>query len=147
MSHRACLLARVWCRLVRRHSSFHRALGRRRSVVTMVSEATQLFIQSRRPLAIRIVVLLAIWLDALLYGLVVPFLPERALTQGATPFTVGALFATYGLGVVVATFPVGVLTDRIGARRTLLGGLVVLLLATLLFAFAEDVHAYLPAVS
>jgi MFS family permease len=100
-----------------------------------------------RLLAIRAVVLVAIWLDALLYGLVVPFLPERALAQGATPFTVGALFATYGLGVVVATFPVGVLTDRIGARRTLLGGLVVLLVATLLFAFAEDVHAYLPAVS
>jgi MFS family permease len=103
---------------------------------------------SRSPqLATRAVVFVAIWLDALLYGLVVPFLPERALAQGATPFTVGALFATYGFGVVVATYPIGLLTDRVGPRRTLLAGLIVLLAATLLFAFAEDVHTYVPAIS
>lgn len=97
-----------------------------------------------RPLAVRIVVLVAIWLDALLYGLVVPFLPERALAHGATAFGLGALFATYALGVVVATYPVGLLTDRIGSRRTLLGGLVMLLTATLLFGFAEDISAHVP---
>jgi MFS transporter, DHA1 family, solute carrier family 18 (vesicular amine transporter), member 1/2 len=96
------------------------------------------------PLAVRMVVLVAIWLDALLYGLVVPFLPERALAQGASTFGVGALFATYALGVVIATYPVGVLTDRFGPRRTLLGGLIMLLVATLLFGFAEDISRNLP---
>lgn len=89
----------------------------------------------RRGLA-QAVVLGAFGLDMLLYTLVVPFLPARAQALGATPAVTGALFACYAAGLFVATPPSGWLTDRVGARRTLLGGLLALFAATLLFAYA-----------
>ncbi len=91
---------------------------------------------SARRAGAHLVLYIAFALDTLLFGLVVPFLPGYLLAQGATSFVVGAVFAVYALGLLLATFPAGWLTDRIGARLVLLGGLVALLLATLLFAFA-----------
>ncbi|MEO7002599.1 MAG: MFS transporter [Ktedonobacterales bacterium] len=91
----------------------------------------------------QIVLLGALTLDTLLYGLVVPFLPGRALALGASPALVGVLFGAYGAGLLVGTPPAGWLTDHIGARRILLLGLVALLGATLLFAFANDIPTYL----
>jgi MFS family permease len=84
------------------------------------------------------VLLGAFALDLLLYGLVVPFLPERAAQLGASPTVTGALFAAYAGGLFIATPPAGWLTDHVGARRTMLAGLGALLAATLLFAFAPD---------
>jgi predicted MFS family arabinose efflux permease len=84
------------------------------------------------------VLLLSFALDLLLYSLVVSFLPARTLALGATPAVTGALFAAYAAGLLLATPPAGWLTDRLGARTTLLVGLVALLGATLLFAFADS---------
>ena len=91
----------------------------------------------------QVVLLGALTLDTLLYGLVVPFLPARAQALGASPALVGALFGAYGAGLLVGTPPAGWLADRIGARRILLLGLLALLGATLLFAFADDIPTYL----
>jgi MFS family permease len=68
--------------------------------------------------------------------IVVPFLPGRAKELGASPLITGALFAAYAGGLFLATPPGGWITDRVGARQTLLLGLVALFGATLCFAFA-----------
>lgn len=82
------------------------------------------------------VLLGAFWLDALLYMLVVPFLPSRAQALGASPFATSALFAMYAACLFIATPALGWLTDRIGARHVLLLGLAALAAATVAFAYA-----------
>ncbi len=99
----------------------------------------------RRHGAAQAVLLGAFVLDTLLYGLVIPFLPGRAQALGAAPVGVGALFATYSAGLLLATPPSGWLTDRLGARRILLVGMLLLLASTLLFAFADDIPRWLNA--
>jgi DHA1 family solute carrier family 18 vesicular amine transporter 1/2 len=84
----------------------------------------------------QMVLLGAFLLDTLVFSLVVSFLPGYLLARGASIVVVGAIFAVYALGLLLATFPAGWLTDHIGARRVLLGGLEALLLSTLLFAVA-----------
>jgi MFS family permease len=85
---------------------------------------------------VQVVLLGAFGIDMLLYTLVVPFLPGRAQSLGASPAVTGALFASYAAGLLLATAPAGWLADRIGARHTLLGGLGALAASTLVFSFA-----------
>ncbi len=88
--------------------------------------------------AVRLVLVGAFALDMLLYTMVVPFLPARAQALGATPAVTGMLFASFAIGLFAATSIAGLLTDYLGARRTLLVGLCALLAATLLFAFGSS---------
>jgi MFS transporter, DHA1 family, solute carrier family 18 (vesicular amine transporter), member 1/2 len=99
----------------------------------------------RRRGAAQVVLLAAFALDLLLYGLVVPFLPGHAQALGASQAVTGALFASYAVGTLVATPPAAWLTDRLDARRTLLAGLLAMLAATLLFAYAPGLPALFAA--
>lgn len=89
-----------------------------------------------RRVGAQVVLLGAFALDMFLYTLVVPFLPAHARMLGASPALTGLIFASYAVGLFVVTPFAGWLTDSIGARRTLLGGLVALFGATLCFAYA-----------
>ena len=87
-----------------------------------------------RHVGVQVVLLGAFALDMLLYTIVVPFLPARARALGASPALTGLIFASYAGGLFVVTPFAGWLTNRVGARRTLLSGLVALFIATLCFA-------------
>jgi MFS transporter, DHA1 family, solute carrier family 18 (vesicular amine transporter), member 1/2 len=100
------------------------------------STSPLLFAATPRRALVQAVLLGAFGLDMLLYSLVVPFLPGRAQALGASPLGISALFATYAGALLLATPPAGWCSDRFGARRTLLVGLIALAMATLLFAFA-----------
>jgi DHA1 family solute carrier family 18 vesicular amine transporter 1/2 len=76
-------------------------------------------------------------LDTLLYSIVVPFLPGRVLALGANQSVVGALFASYAVGLLLMTPLAGRLTDRFGGQRILGLGLALQLAATLVFAFGS----------
>jgi multidrug resistance protein len=84
------------------------------------------------------VVGLAIFLDMLIYGIVVPILPKYATTLGASQTEIGLLFGSYAVVMFIATPIFGALSDRIGRRGPMLWGLLGLAAATLMFAFAED---------
>src|SRR4051794_19916530 len=71
------------------------------------------------------------------YGLAVPVLPVYALSLGASPATVGALFAVYAGALTLVTPLVGSWVDRRGPRGPMLVGMLGLAAATLLFAFAR----------
>jgi MFS family permease len=58
---------------------------------------------------------------------------------GFSPFVLTAVFATYGLSVLVALVLVGRVSDTIGRRPTMLASLAVLLVALLLFVVADGV--------
>lgn len=85
-----------------------------------------------------LVVGLAIFLDMLIYGLVVPILPKYAASLGASQTEIGFLFGSYAVVLFIATPIFGALSDRIGRRGPMLWGLLGLALATLLFAFAKE---------
>lgn len=79
---------------------------------------------------------LALATDMFVYGLAVPVLPVFALSLGASPASVGALFAVYAGALTLVTPLVGMWVDRRGPRGPMLAGLSGLAAATLLFAFA-----------
>jgi multidrug resistance protein len=84
------------------------------------------------------VVALALFTDTLLYYLLVPLLPAYARLYGLDQMGVGILFGSYAVALLLGTFPLGRLADRVGRRAPMLGGLLGLFATTLLFAFARS---------
>ena len=50
---------------------------------------------------------------------------------------IGLLFASFGVTLLTVSMPMGAVSDRIGRKAPLVGGLIALAAATLLFAFAD----------
>ena len=89
-----------------------------------------------RPRRVLAAVSAALFVDALLYGAVVPILPLYARELGVSAAAIGVLFAAYAVGLLVATPVLAAVADRFGRRRPLLAGSFGLTAATLLFAAA-----------
>jgi MFS family permease len=51
---------------------------------------------------------------------------------------IGVLFASFGVTLLTVSIPMGAISDRIGRKGPMVGGLVALASATLLFAFATS---------
>ena len=81
---------------------------------------------------------LAFHVDTLLYYLLVPLLPRYARDLGLSPMKVGILFGSYAVALLLATFPVAILTDRYGRRAPMLWGLAGLAATTMLFAMSTQ---------
>jgi MFS transporter, DHA1 family, solute carrier family 18 (vesicular amine transporter), member 1/2 len=79
----------------------------------------------------------AAFTDIVAYSVAVPVLPDLTRKLGATPTTVGLLFASFGVTVLCTAIPMGAMSDRVGRKGPLVAGLVGLTIATLMFAFAE----------
>jgi len=77
-----------------------------------------------------------VFLDTMLFGAIIPLLPDFADTFDLTKLEAGALLAAYGAGALVGGIPGGVLVGRIGPKRGLLVGLSVLAVSSLAFALA-----------
>ncbi|SMO95149.1 MFS transporter [Melghirimyces algeriensis] len=88
--------------------------------------------------SVLVVVILAIFADMLMYGLVVPFLPVHAESLGASQSEIGLLFASYALALFVATPFFGALADKVGRKKLLVFGLIALAVTTLIYAFATS---------
>jgi multidrug resistance protein len=90
------------------------------------------------PTAALLVTALAFHVDTLLYYLLVPLLPRYARELDLNPMKVGILFGSYAVALLLATFPVAVLTDRYGRRAPMLWGLAGLAVTTLVFAVSKQ---------
>ena len=86
----------------------------------------------------RIVVLTGtvVFLDAMLFGAIIPLLPHFADTYDLSKLEAGLLLGAYGAGSLVGGIPGGLLVGRIGPKRGVLAGLTVLALASLAFALS-----------
>ena len=82
------------------------------------------------------VVTFAAFTDILAYSIAVPVLPDISRRFGASPTTIGLLFASFGLTVLVTSIPMGTISDRTSHRAPLVGGMLALAASTVLFAFA-----------
>ncbi len=88
---------------------------------------------------------LAIFLDMLLYDLVIPFLPGCATRWGVSETGLGIIFGSYSVALLLATPLLGALSDRIGRRQLILGGIFGLVAASVLFLFADSFATLLAA--
>jgi multidrug resistance protein len=92
-------------------------------------------ISSSRTAALALVTF-ATFTDIVAYTMAVPVLPDLGRRLGASPSMIGLLFASFGVTLLAVSIPMGAVSDRIGRKSPLVGGLVVLAAATVLFAFA-----------
>src|ERR671935_280359 len=79
----------------------------------------------------------AAFTDIVAYSIAIPVLPDLSLRLGASPTMIGFLFASFGVTLLTVSIPMGAVSDRIGRKGPMIGGLVALAASTLLFAFAN----------
>jgi MFS transporter, DHA1 family, solute carrier family 18 (vesicular amine transporter), member 1/2 len=92
--------------------------------------------RSSRSTAVALVTF-ATFTDIVAYSVAVPVLPDLSRRLGASPTMIGFLFASFGVTLLTVSIPMGAVSDRIGRRAPLAGGMLVLAAATVLFAFAR----------
>src|SRR5438045_9312806 len=88
-----------------------------------------------RKLAVALVTL-ATFTDIVAYSIAIPVLPDLSRRLGASPTMIGFLFASFGVTLLIVSMPMGAMSDRTGRKAPIVGGLVALAAASLLFAVA-----------
>src|SRR6185436_19180151 len=86
-------------------------------------------------------VTLATFTDIVAYSIAVPVLPDLSRRLGATPTTIGFLFASFGVTLLILSIPMGAISDRAGRKGPLVGGMLVLAAASAIFAYANTLPA------
>ncbi|MGG1658803.1 MFS transporter [Brevibacillus sp. NRS-1366] len=90
-------------------------------------------------------VILILFIDMLLYSLLIPIVPYFTETLQPSSTMMGILFSSYAVAMLLATPIFGPISDRIGRRTMLLVGLLGLAASTLLFAFSETMALLITA--
>lgn len=85
-----------------------------------------------------VAIAVALFVEAVAYGLIAPVLPSYAYGLGASDLEVGIIFAIYPAAQIAAMIPVGILSDRYGRRRFIILGLIGLAVSTLAFALSTE---------
>ncbi|MGH2980599.1 MAG: MFS transporter, partial [Solirubrobacterales bacterium] len=80
-----------------------------------------------------------VFIDVAFYSAITPLLPDYVDELGLSKAAAGLLSAAYAAGTLIGSLPAGFLAARIGPRRTLLAGLLLLGLSSAAFGFANDV--------
>jgi len=88
------------------------------------------------PDAILVLVVLVIFMDMLIYGLLIPVFPQYAPRLGVDEQVLGAVFGVYAAMLLFFSIPMGLLSDRVGRRPLIVVGMLLLALATALFGFS-----------
>ena len=92
-------------------------------------------LRSSRSVAVALVTFAA-FTDLVAYSIAVPVLPDLSRRLGASPTTIGLLFGSFGVTLLTFSMPMGAVSDRIGRKPPMVGGLVALAAASMLFAFS-----------
>ena len=85
-----------------------------------------------------LILFVAVFLDLLGFGMVLPLLPYYAVRFGADAFAVGALLAAYSLAQLIFSPVWGGLSDRIGRRPVLIGSLFASAASLVAFGLANS---------
>ena len=94
-------------------------------------------LRSSRSVAVTLVTFAA-FTDLVAYSVAVPVLPDLSRRLGASPTMIGLLFGSFGVTLLTVSMPMGAVSDRIGRKPPLVGGLVALAAASILFAFSTS---------
>jgi MFS family permease len=80
-----------------------------------------------------------VFLDVVFYTAITPLLPGYVDDLGLSKTSAGVLSAAYAAGTLVASLPAGFMAARLGPRRTLVAGLLLLGAASLAFGFGHHI--------
>jgi len=93
-------------------------------------------LRSSRAVAVALVTF-ATFTDIVAYSVAVPVLPDLSRKSGASPTMIGLLFASFGVTLLTVSIPMGAVSDRTGRKAPMVGGMLALAAATLLFAYSD----------
>jgi MFS family permease len=79
--------------------------------------------------------------DTLFFTALTPLIPHFAHKYGLSKAGAGVFISTYAAGTLLGAIPAGLATTRLGPKRTVLAGLVLMTAASLGFALAGNVWA------
>jgi MFS family permease len=77
-----------------------------------------------------------VFVETMFYYAIVPLLPHYAHRFGLSKAGAGILVGCYPIGTLLGTLPGGAYASKVGMRRTVVAGLVLMCAATLAFGFA-----------
>jgi MFS family permease len=79
-----------------------------------------------------------VFFDVVFFSAIAPLLPDYVAELGLSKAQAGLLSASYPAGTLLASLPAGLLAARLGPRRTVIGGLLLLGVASVAFGFARE---------
>ena len=97
------------------------------------------------PRALLLFLSLAMIVDTSAYAAITPLLPGLADEYGLSKGDAGLVSGAYAAGTLALALPAAWIATRIGAKRTLIGGLGCLAVASAAFALATSAHALIGA--
>ncbi len=80
-----------------------------------------------------------VFFDVAFYAAIAPLLPDYVADFGLSKAEAGVLAAAYAAGTLLASLPAGFVATRMGPRRTVIGGLLMLGVSSLVFGFAREI--------
>ena len=90
---------------------------------------------ANRPL---LIIFLTILVNLIGFGIIIPLLPFYAETFGASPLTIGLLFATFSMAQLVASPLLGAWSDKWGRRPVLIFSLIGTVISFVMLAMAHS---------
>jgi DHA1 family tetracycline resistance protein-like MFS transporter len=90
---------------------------------------------ANRPL---LIIFLTILVNLIGFGIIIPLLPFYAETFGASPLTIGLLFATFSMAQLVASPLLGAWSDKWGRRPVLIFSLIGTVISFVMLAMAQS---------
>ena len=86
-----------------------------------------------------LLVSIVVLVDTSFYAAITPLLPELTDEYGLSKTGAGILAAAYPIGTFVGGLPGGFMAARVGVRPTVFAGLALMVLASIVFAFANSI--------
>ncbi|HEX8690569.1 MAG TPA: MFS transporter [Solirubrobacterales bacterium] len=80
-----------------------------------------------------------VFFDVAFYAAIAPLLPDYADQFGLSHAEAGILAAAYAAGTLLASLPGGLIATRVGPRRTVISGLLLLGISSVVFGFGESI--------
>jgi MFS family permease len=80
-----------------------------------------------------------IFFDVAFYAAIAPLLPDYVDDFGLSKAEAGILAASYAAGTLLASLPAGLVATRMGPRRTVIVGLLLLGVSSLVFGLAREI--------
>jgi MFS family permease len=80
-----------------------------------------------------------VFFDVAFYAAIAPLLPDYVAEFDLSKAEAGILAASYAAGTLLASLPAGLVATRLGPRRTVIGGLLLLGASSLVFGLGEEI--------
>lgn len=79
-----------------------------------------------------------VFFDVAFFSAIAPLLPDYVSDLGLNKAQAGVLSASYAAGTLLVALPAGLLAVRVGPRRTVIGGLLLLGVSSVVFGFMDE---------